>query len=47
MAAWDEILDKLCKGAPRRISSEMAVWSTMPIAMTSCFIVNSPQSATR
>ena len=42
MAAWDEILDKLCEGAPRRISCDMAVWSTMPIAMTSCFIVNSP-----
>ena len=42
MDAWDEILDLLCEGAPRRISCEMAVWSTMPIAMSSCFIVNSP-----
>jgi len=42
MDAWDEVLDLLCCGAPRRISCEMAVWSTMPIAMSSCFIVNSP-----
>ena len=42
MEAWDEILDSLCGGAPRRISCEMAVWSTIPIAMSSCFIVNSP-----
>ena len=42
MDAWDEVLDLLCGGAPRRISCEMAVWSTMPIAMSSCFIVNSP-----
>ena len=42
MVAWDEVLDLLCGDAPRRISCEMAVWSTMPIAMSSCFIVNSP-----
>ena len=42
MDAWDEVLDLLCDGAPRRISCEMAVASTMPIAMSSCFIVNSP-----
>ena len=42
MEAWDDILGSLCDGAPRRISCEMAVWSTMPIAMSSCFVVNSP-----
>ena len=42
MDAWDEVLDLLCGGAPRRISCEMAVWSTIPIAMSSCFVVNSP-----
>lgn len=42
MNAFDEMLDLLCDDAPRRISCEMAVWSTMPIAMSSCFIVNSP-----
>ena len=42
MDAWDEVLDLLCGGAPRRISCEMVVASTMPIAMSSCFIVNSP-----